>query len=942
MLHHAVRLRLLAQRLSAAGVMSAANCGMGMHALRQLDALNVRDRELLRRLDEVYLQTDIRSRANIFHCLACCVREQESVRESLSAALVLILSKMQESLLADVDDLSPTECILVMEGLVKVTPYRCVKPHLAAILRSRSTTLVDVVSSPVELIGIARIVVEAMQEAEPFREGESSSGDGAGGGVEHDDYRTRLGWSQELHVICQTMESRLDSFSKQDLLTLLDAVTLRVTPLTRTSMEGDGEWRQGRRYSSDDRGLRDVPDECRPLVLRVLSRVRQLATALSPSQVSAWLLRVVSLRMQHHPVFTSLLQRLDEEQVRSAMSLSQLSKSVESLGVALRWGREDDNMSRTDQEFAARVAVKLLETLVSALEQGDGSRNDCSAYLLPVLMSLSEDVATGKLAVPRPLMVRLFRIAYNHFDVLTPRERAEVVTTVFLWGVLKSPPGQRQPHRQSQCHEGVRNDAATSLAAWCDAIMTHADSYNALDTLQIINEVSAAVYTESATGNAYDASTVQPMLLQLHGRVQGMQSVLYDVPSSFLARYLSSMSKLNVRRKTDYYGVLNIIHKRELTNFEHLRVLGVVARHHLRAVPFLSSTLNHIPQMAASLHPKQKCLLLKNLGQARAQRFVRAPHHSSLALGTFLTRDEVVELPLLSAVFAFVGLVELRQFENETLDCLLRGPLSETTGYTEIRSATTLCELIAALSRVGRRRVPSPIPQVVLEVATNRLATSRSFFVDMAEISFWLLLVKEWPTLGGVALEEPTTGAYMDAVKKFESAAAAIATTRLLDIAGSRNLQLNTFLFNQMAIGYRLGVTLPENSQARLSQYLDTKHLPQLLSSPRQVVNAVTTALHICSFNPDAATEVFRFAVKNFGSLGVQEALVLGVDVAASRCRSDAIPPHCAGLLHKLEVLARQNVNNTHRRKKLSVEEIALGVRYGIAESVGLTSHQQG
>ncbi|RNF10942.1 hypothetical protein TraAM80_01207 [Trypanosoma rangeli] len=934
-LHHAVRLRLLAQRVSVAGIIGPSNSGMAVHALRQLGVCNVHDCELLKRIDEVYPQADLRSRANMFHCLACCVRERLSLHEGLPKALPPLLTKMQESMLGDVDELSPTECILVMEGVVKLTPYRCASPRLEAVLRGRSTALVDVVSNPVELIGIARIVVEATQEPHTHAAGV----DGEPGG----EYHLHPGWSQELREISGTIESRLDSFGKQDLLTLVDAVTLWVAPRTgKSTLAGEDA---GRGLS--EHPIRDVADECRPLLLQVLNGTRQRITTLSPSQVSAWLLRVVRLHRQHHPLFMCLLQQLDEQHVRSALSLAQLSTCIESLGGTMRVCHEENTLSCTELQFVARVVAELLEALVYSLEQSGGSSHDCSMYLVPATLSLSEGVVSGRVVVSRPLSKRLFRMLYRRFGILTPRERADIVTAVFHWGLLSQEPTRQQQRDHGSLQNGGRD--VFSPALWCDAVLANINAYNTLDALQIMNEVSAVVYAEGGRveTNTYNLALVRPMLLQLHERLQGQQKELHAVTSSCLTRYLTSMSKLGLRRKADYYVVLKILQQRELTNFESLRALGVVARHHLRAVPLITNTVRSIPYLASSLHPKQKCLLLKCLGQVRAQRLVRAQHHSSLALGMFLMRDEVLKkVSMLSAIFALVGLVELRQFENETIDLLLQGPLSRHDEFAKVRSSATLSELIAALCRVDRHRVPTTTIQAVLSAAVGPLATSRSFFVDLADVSSWLQLVKERPSLGSdvagndqLHCSENEKVEYMAAVTNYVSVAAAIAKTRLLDIAGSNALKLNTFLFSQMAIGYRLGVSLPPTSERILSHHLDTKHLPQLLSDPRQVVGAVTTACHIWRVNPEAAVEVFLFAEKNYGSLGAQEALLLGIEMTEALRDADASAEQVVEMMRRLQTLAWQSLKDARRLKKLSVQEVALGARYGVvAEAPGVSA----
>ncbi|EAN80534.1 hypothetical protein, conserved [Trypanosoma brucei brucei TREU927] len=940
----AKRLRLLALRAGHPGVISPVNSGMTTHALRVLGVLNLRDTSLMCSLNNVFSMTDVRSRANIFHALACSVREQECVHEGMDETLIAQLHNMQDVILADGDDLSPSECILVMEGLLKIMPYSCVRRKLVLMLRSRVVTLINVVSGPVELIGIVRVIVEAMQEPQPSLA--PSATEGAAG-----DNQTQLGRSQELCEVCRVIECRLDFFGKQDLVTLVDAMTVRTSSSGRPDALTNlaQQCSTTNRKHSDGGPLRHVPDECRALVLVIFDRLRLIVMSLSPSQVSAWVVRIVGLRIYHHVLFATLLKRLNDEQVRRAMSSSQLSTSIESLIVALRWSRSDNDISCTEQRFVAQVIVKLLDSLLADVVKRGSSCSDCVTYVLPALTLLAEEATVGCLEFPPSLVERLFCMPYNHLEKFTPWQRAQLFAAVFLWGIAKprskQTPGQpRRLRSDVDPHFNTSADTTIfSLAVWCRAIVRYADSYNLLDAMQIVNEACGVVYAEARGHEPYDPSVVRPTLSLLQQRIQAKQDGFHLVPTSHLVRYLTSMSKLGIRAKSDYYAVVNIVQKRCLTEFERLRVLGVVARHQLRALTFLSDTVSSIPHRSVSLQPRQKCLLLRYLGRAGVSRFVRAPLHLSLNVGSFLTHEEVTTLPFIDAVFAFVGLADLRQFANETLFALLHGPLSRLDNLADIQSAALLGEFSVALCRTDQHRFCHRIVCETLNKASSLLASSRGLFVDVAEVAYWIRLLDAWPQLStnsggsgrnGAECGKVDDSAYVDALGTYKVMAAAFVTTRLLDIARSRTLQPNTFLFSQMAVGHRLGAAVPQGELYRLSQNLDTKHLAQLLNKPRQVVNAVVTGLYISSVDAVRAIDILRFATKNFGSLSVQDELILGAEITGFLRRRDSkVNSAVEAAVQDLCELMKANMSRIDRKQKLSEREVALAAHYGFVSA---------
>nr|CCC96070.1 unnamed protein product [Trypanosoma congolense IL3000] len=940
--HHGMRVvRLLAQRACCPGVLSSSNCGVAMHAMRVLGLLKVRDARFIEVFGELFHLADARSRANMFHAVAVSVREQESVHEGMSENLISFLQKMQESIFSDVDDLTPSETILVIEGLLKITPYRCAQRQLVLVLRGRVTSLGDVVSSPVELIGIVRVVVEAMQEPQLPSADTSLE--------EEDSCQVQLGRSKELRELCNIIECRLDSFGKQDLITLVDALTLRGSREESAATQGrPGEppisFVNPKR--SQGGSLRTVPDECWPLILKVMKRLRLMATLLSSSQVSAWLVRMVGLRLHHDAAFMGLLRCLTDDRVCRAMSLSQLSTCVESLSAVLRWSLVENDVSRSDQLFIAQIIVKMLDILVSRIANSGSSLGDCVAYVLPAISATTDGVAAGLVEMPQTLTERLFLIPLQHLDELTPRQRAELFTSAFIWGVPKCK--QLSPQRgttsggargrQDQCS----SEPVFALTTWCSAISRYVHSYNLLDALQIINEVCALAYVE-AKGRAppYDTSLLNSTLLQLHGRVQGILGNLHEIPTPTLVRYLSSMSKLGIRRKADYYAVMGIVQRRDMTEFERLRVLGVVSRHRLRAQALLADTVSGLPQLSGSLQPQQKCLLLRYLGQAGVGRLVRAPLHSSLNLGALLTPEEVDNLSLIDAICAFVGLVDLRQFSNETLPALLHGPLLlKAESFVDVQSSALLGDFLAALCRVDNRLVLTKTLCDVLNMASKRLTSFGSFFVDAAEPTYWMRLLQDWPRLvisddgrcgDNSSRAESDLTAYDEAYRQYVATASAIAATRLLDMAHCNTLQPNTFLFNQLAMGYRLGVSLSEEDGVRLSHNLDSKHLPRLMGNPRDIVNAAVTGLFVLPFNASAADQAFNFVAKSRGSLRVQDEVVLGVELAEFlRKANDKVESGAAAGVIELSDLVKKSLRSADRQKKLSVQELAFAASYGL------------
>lgn len=1015
--------RLLARRASVPGVISSEQVGVTVFALHRLDALNLHSVPLLQVIANTTGAADARSCANVLHALACTARDVLDPHVALDEPLRHTLRKVQDHLLDLVDDLTAPESILASEAMIRLVPFGsgCLQPRLQQELQERCAALVSVVERPVELIGLLRVATEMTQSPVFAQTVSDGLGGGGGGGLE---------WSQEMLMkLTQTIEGRLDSFTKQDYITLLDTVTLRVpgsaasagtgSSFSTTVDDSDHEETTTRAAGAP----RQLLDASRPLVFSVLDTVESGYERLSPSQSVAWLVRLVQLQMHSHGLFTRVLQRLSDPATQSALSPSQLGAATTTLATLLQrldlsaysrtrqssspwWSSGADAAASgvsgeaipgsglgaptpTEVDTMVMLLSSLFATLVRKVESAGRDSPEAVTMghmqLYPLLTHVPEPALTGfakryatthsamSSATLAPSVVhsdparallafstsleRASALLLRHFAALSPREKADLLSTVLHWnvyGVAAAGAGRRREATGDQMASTwaevmpatpslTVEQHARKLTALCGLVQQWMASFNTIDMVQVLNELAAALYAEqgsfgteggrsagvralstadtSVPAVVTPESAVQSMraaALALHARVQQAphRERLAELHTSHLTRYLTSMSKLNIRVTAPYHTVLGLLKDRHLTPFEQIAVLGVMARHHLQSPSFVNGVVvRGLEEVAGVLQPRQKALLLKSLGQVNGQRFVRAPVFAPLDAGAFFrSKEEVSQLTTLEAVMVVNGLVSLRQYQNETLRWVLAGPLRSTPSSLKstssdnvaerslsspsssesscgvdlfgIHSATTLATLVASLSRLGgpQNGVPLPLLSAAVETLRARITTSRSLFVDLAQLTwYWPVLSRHTTLLSEVEKRGEECGTAQDVADFTEQMAlltettAALVRARLLDIARSPQLRVNSFLCGQLACAILVG-GMPDpgsEDEARLVRHLELRHTRALHDNSRGVVEATVVGAFLSPRYSKEGQAMLNLVLMFAGALEAQDALMV-------------------------------------------------------------------
>lgn len=529
-------------------------------------------------------------------------------------------------------------------------------------------------------------------------------------------------------------------------------------------------------------------------------------------------------------------------------------------------------------------------------------------------------------------------------------------------------------HHLRQLQRQQRQRRTTPAAATCTDSKGDAgdDSHTIAATSAAAKEKVAGESTSAMVETA--ARERSELVSRLFAQLQGpLQSQLADVHTAQLVRYLTSLSKMHTRARAPYTSVLQALKGRSLTSFEQISVLGVVARHHLRSRYIVYGTVRDLPQLAQTLQGTQKALLLKYLGQAGAQRLIKAPCAESLMPGVFFSHeDELAQLSLLELVFAFDGLVELRQNANATTMHVLEEmarrvqsghptithgssngsggsdstssdpirPLNKQGGFSSVRSATTLAELVASFCRYGGpvRGVTAVLLVEAMRTLQYRVTSSRSLFVDLSQLTWYWPCVEQYfrpssAVWGGCAPTETfTTEEWAELTATFHdlfTRAQRLVRARLVDIANSPQLRTNTFLWNQMACGVRFQALPPPGSpeSERLWAHLERKELVPLLVDPQQLLDVMTLALHRLSEDVADADFMLRFVKKHVASMRVQDGLQVWwyasqyLSSAPKRTSSQQVKAH--QLLQEVRDAAKQHVLDEDKsaEEKLSVME---------------------
>ncbi|CAM43089.2 conserved hypothetical protein [Leishmania braziliensis MHOM/BR/75/M2904] len=503
-----------------------------------------------------------------------------------------------------------------------------------------------------------------------------------------------------------------------------------------------------------------------------------------------------------------------------------------------------------------------------------------------------------------------------------------------------------------RCSPLTLDDMARKHRALCGLIITCSAGFTARDSVYVLNELVVAHYTDRAlqvlhqeeqqqqqqpqhqrrlSSSAADLSSApctQPSLLVsvvrvtseerqvlmklLNDQLQGpLLSALGEVHTSQLVRYLSSLSRMGVGAKGPYRAVMRHLNGRSLSSFEQVSLMVVMARHHLRSRRVVHEVIRALPELGTALSTAAKVTLLKSLGQVNGQQFVKAPYDETLLPGKFFpTLEELPRLTFLQLVFCFNGLMELRQYENPAAQAVLveiskrlcTPPLRPSDSLRTINSATALAEFLASLCRFGgpAEGVSTALLLETLQALEQRLATTRSLFVDLARLNWYWPCVQEYFHLSsalwnGCASSRHgarrdttapiveqwsfTTDEWLRLTRAFgqlvETAGARVAA-RLQDIAKSPSLRPNTFLWCQMVCGLRFGGIPPRGSaeEVRLVENLEQKKMLPLLSNPQQLLDMTVLALHFTSEGRDAeAMPALRFIQKNMAAMQVQDCL---------------------------------------------------------------------
>ncbi|KAG5495583.1 hypothetical protein GH5_03247 [Leishmania sp. Ghana 2012 LV757] len=500
-MHPQVRLRRLLRRACAPGVLSSNQVGMTIHALRQLDLLDVSasspSPSTLPIVKSLCGGADARSQANLLHALASAVIESCDRRTALHEELHGTLQCVQAELVEVADTLTATETVLVMEALLKLMPYvgcdpgtPLVNSRLVEEVRERTMALASVVERPVDLLGVTRVVVEATSSS-------SDAARDASHGVRLS--ISNFGWASfALEHVLRVVQARLSTFSKQELISLVDVLTVQrpsapredasspppfsnsvpPTPThceksrgTVASAERDAE-------TADDAALAAADgvallDASRPLIPDLLGCALITVPSLSIGQLCAWLTRLTALRLTDNRLLLAVVESLSNADVLH-FTLPQLASGASALANLLSLTSAPGQLS-VHAEPCLRLYARLLHRLSSALY--DAGRDDPAALhhaqtrLLPLLGTVPEAVLNdyidgampkaagsadsglrdtsgsldGALAVrPHVLDVcatlasaieKAASVLLRFMAALTSREQASVVAAVFYWRV---------------------------------------------------------------------------------------------------------------------------------------------------------------------------------------------------------------------------------------------------------------------------------------------------------------------------------------------------------------------------------------------------------------------------------------------------------------------------------------------------------------------------
>ncbi|GET91613.1 hypothetical protein, conserved [Leishmania tarentolae] len=498
-IHAQIQLRRLLRRACTPGVLSSNQVGMAVHALHQLHLLDVSSNSpalsALPIIRQLCGAADARSQANMLHALAFAVSESCDIRTVVDENLQSTVQCVQAELVEVADTLTATETVLVMEALLKLRPYvgcgasaPLVNSRLVEEVRERTMALASVVERPVDLLGVTRVIVEATYSTTASRE----ASDG-----EKLSVRTFEWASFSIEHVLRVVQARLSTFSKQELISLVDVLTVR-----RPSAASDGvffpslsssalsvpfqpEERRNAAASTgkDVEAAADTPlawadgvmllDASRPLIPDLLACALTTVPSLSVSQLCAWLTRLTALQLIDNALLLAVVQSLANANAQQ-YTVPHMASSASALAdlLSLTWV---PGQPWVHAGLCLRLYARLLHRLSSALYDAD--RNDpavvhhAQTRLLPLLSTIPEVVldeyidkeipknpwhvdrhsgAESKSAVPttavREHVLNLCAtlasaieksasVLLRFMEKLSSREQANIATAVFYWRV---------------------------------------------------------------------------------------------------------------------------------------------------------------------------------------------------------------------------------------------------------------------------------------------------------------------------------------------------------------------------------------------------------------------------------------------------------------------------------------------------------------------------
>ncbi|CUG37636.1 Hypothetical protein, putative [Bodo saltans] len=309
-------------------------------------------------------------------------------------------------------------------------------------------------------------------------------------------------------------------------------------------------------------------------------------------------------------------------------------------------GQEKATKTPSAEMFVdAFVAVPQLllssHTVAAALSVNDNERfltNGQSLFTLLckvmehyiTLNHLQNDVASG---APSSSRVRVAFVAFGLHLALSER------------------PSFAHSHPPAQDSSLLQDNIWKCLAEeWCMS-RRHLWNIPVIDLICLVNELCAYTFAPSyaskqqhrslrqgfeSHSNKRDGDRLRMILLNVHDvirrksstpppslqhttrnqRQQQHQPDLDQVSTGQLLRYISSMSKLGVRKKGEFMLFAHHLSTRgSFTNFELLRLLTVASRQGLHLPFMLDSIAQNLVALHRNLLPKQKIILIKALGQ---------------------------------------------------------------------------------------------------------------------------------------------------------------------------------------------------------------------------------------------------------------------------------------------------------------------------------------